>query len=280
MSAVAGEPSAPRDSATVLLLRDEPRGGVAVFMVKRHHKSGFMAGAYVFPGGTVDPTDHGWERVRGRTPEQAAALLGEDDAARALALHVAAIRETFEEAGVLLADAPRADLATARARLHAGEDFAAIAAELDLVLSLDQLAPWSRWVTPLVEPRRYDARFFLARAPREQTAAHDRIEVTEGEWLTPEGALARFEAGTISLPPPTLRTIEQLAALPRVEAAFEAAATRPAPAPVMPHFVQLGDQPTLTLPGDPEHPIAERRIEGPTRFVLADGRFRSVDRDR
>ncbi|MBX3275774.1 MAG: NUDIX hydrolase [Sandaracinaceae bacterium] len=274
---MAGEPAVPRDSATVLLLRDEPRGGVAVFMVKRHHKSGFMAGAYVFPGGTVDPTDLGWTRVRGRSPEAAAALLGEDDAARALALHVAAIRETFEEAGVLLAEASaHADLAAARARLHAGEDFAKIAAELELVLALDQLAPWSRWVTPLVEPRRYDARFFVARAPREQTAAHDRIEVTEGEWLTPEAALARFEAGSISLPPPTLRTIEQLAALASVDAAFEAAAARPAPAPVMPHFVQLGDQPTLTLPGDPEHPIGERRIEGPTRFVFADGRFRSA----
>ncbi len=268
----------PRDAATVLLLREERGGGFSVFMVKRHDKSGFMAGAYVFPGGTLDAADHGWTRVRGRSAAEAAAVLGEADGAFALALHVAAIRETFEEAGVLIADgADAADLAGARARLHGGADFAALAEEHGLVLRLDSIAPWSRWVTPELEPRRYDARFFLARAPREQEAAHDRIEVTAGEWLTPGAALARFEDGSISLPPPTLRTIEQLARCASVDDAFEVAARRGPPAPVQPHFVQLGDVPTLTLPGDPEHPIAERRIEGPTRFCLIGGRFRSTD---
>lgn len=274
---MTAEPSTPRDAATVLLLREETEGGFAVFMVKRHHKSGFMAGAYVFPGGTVDAADHGWSRVRGRAPAEAAALLGEEDGAVAIALHVAAIRETFEEAGVLIADgADAADLAGARAELHDGADFAALAEAHALVLRLDHIAPWSRWVTPFIESRRYDARFFLARAPREQEAEHDRIEVTAGEWLTPAAALARFEEGSIQLPPPTLRTIEQLASFASVDEAFAAAAARPAPLPVQPHFVQLGDVPTLTLPGDPEHPIAERRIEGSTRFQLVDGRFRSV----
>ncbi|MCA9606567.1 MAG: NUDIX hydrolase, partial [Myxococcales bacterium] len=157
------EPVTPRDAATVLLLREEPEGGFSVFMVKRHQKSGFMAGAYVFPGGTVDDADHGWTRVHGRAPDDAAALLGEDDGSLAIALHVAAIRETFEEAGVLIADgADDADLAAARASLHDGADFAALAEEHALTLRLDRIAPWSRWVTPFIESRRYDARFFLA----------------------------------------------------------------------------------------------------------------------
>jgi len=268
----------PRDAATVLLLREEEDAAFSVFMVKRHAKSGFMAGAYVFPGGTLDEADHGWRRVKGHTPRSAAAVLGEDDPARALALYVAAIRETFEEAGVLLATgAADADLTGARDRLNAGEDFSALADEYDLTLWLDALAAWSRWVTPTIERRRYDARFFLARAPRAQRAEHDRIEVTAGEWLRPAAALSRFEQGSIQLPPPTLRTIEQLSEVDSVDAAFARAAEMGPPPPVQPHFVQLGDVPTLTLPGDPEHPLDERRISGPTRFQLIDGRFRSTD---
>ncbi len=269
-------PAEPRDAATVILLR-EAAGGFEIFMVKRHAKSGFMAGAYVFPGGTLDDADHGWARVSGRDGVQAAALLGELDPVKSLALHVAAIRETFEEAGVLLADcATDVDLEEARTRLNDGADFRALAEEHGLTLRADLLTPWSRWVTPTIERRRYDARFFLARAPGEQRAAHDRIEVTEGAWLSAQGALDRFEAGTISLPPPTLRTLEQLRSLSSVDAAFASAAAAERPQPVQPHFVQL-EHPTLTLPGDPEHPLDERRIEGSTRFELIKGRFRSTN---
>lgn len=275
---MADAPVEPRDAATVLLLREEQDAPFSVFMVKRHAKSGFMAGAYVFPGGTLDEEDHGWSRVTGRTAEAAATELGEADPARALALYVAAIRETFEEAGVLLATgADGVDLASTRDRLNAGEDFGALADELDLTLRLDALAAWSRWVTPTIERRRYDARFFLARAPRAQRAEHDRIEVTAGEWLSPVAALSRFEDGSIQLPPPTLRTIEQLSELTSVDGAFARAAEMGPPPPVQPHFVQIGDVPTLTLPGDPEHPLDERRIDGSTRFALIDGRFRSTD---
>lgn len=280
------EPVEPRDAATVILVRDDPSSpgaspGFAVFMVRRHKKSGFMGGAHVFPGGTLDASDRAGgtlARVRGLEATAAGASLGEEDLDRALGLYVAAIRETFEEAGILLAEgAESIDLEATRARLHGGEDFAALALEHGLTLRADQLVPWSRWVTPLMERRRYDARFFLARAPHEQEAAHDRIEVTEGEWLRPAEALEKWERGAILLPPPTLRTLEELTAFESVDAAVEAARAKAPPKVVMPHFVQLEDTAALTLPGDPEHPVKERRIAGPTRFVLVDGAFRSRD---
>lgn len=275
-----GDAVVPRDSATVILLREE-EPGFSVFMVRRHAKSGFMAGAYVFPGGTLDAADRTpslLARVAGRAPDEAARVIAEDDGERALALHVAALRETFEEVGVLLADgADPATLEDARRRLNAGElSFEALVAELDVRLRADALTPLSRWVTPEVEPRRYDARFFLARAPREQRAMHDRVEVTAGEWLRPRDALERGARGEIQLPPPTLRTLECLLAFTTLEQALEDAASRPPPL-VRPVFCDLGTTWALALPGDPEHPEPERVIAGPTRFVLVDGAFRSVD---
>jgi 8-oxo-dGTP pyrophosphatase MutT (NUDIX family) len=269
----------PRDAATVVLLRDEAEG-FSVFMVRRHQKSGFMAGAYVFPGGTLDEADRDprlLAKTSGRSAEEAARVLGEEDAQRALGLHVAALRETFEEAGVLLADALGGiALAPLRERLHGGEAFSTLLEELGVSLRADALTPWARWITPAVERRRYDARFFIARAPESQEAAHDRIEVTAGEWLTPAGALARWEAGEIQLPPPTLRTLEQLRAYDTIDAVLTEARAR-TPRVVMPVFRQMGDVWALILPGDPEHPESERAIEGPTRFVLVDGVFRSMD---
>lgn len=270
----------PRDSATVILLREENRG-FSLFMVRRHSKSGFMAGAYVFPGGVLDEADRApslLARVRGRDASEAARLLGEDDAERALALHVAALRETFEEAGVLLAEgAEPAALDEARRKLLAEETtFETIATDLSLQLRADALTPVSRWITPVVEPRRYDARFFLAPTPRGQEAAHDRVEVTAGEWLRPAEALDRGARGEIQLFPPTLRTLECLAAFDSADAAIADAASRPPPL-VVPEYLDLGDGWALTMPGDPTHSVRERALPGPTRFVLIDGAFRSVD---
>lgn len=274
-------PVVPRDAATVILLREEEPRGFSVFMVRRHDKAGFMAGAYVFPGGTLDREDASLSllsRVVGRGSSDAARALGEDDGERALALHVAALRETFEEAGVLLADDVQPDtLDEARRRLLAKEiSFEALVEELGLELRGDALTPLSRWVTPEVEPRRYDARFFLALAPSAQRAAHDRIEVTAGAWLAPSEALARGARGEIQLPPPTLRTLEGLARFDRADEVIADAASR-APPLVDPVFRDFGTSWALTLPGDPEHPRRERVLEGPTRFVLIDGVFRSVD---
>jgi len=248
-----------------------------VFMVRRHGKSGFMAGAHVFPGGKLDDADGSdaiLDRCIGLTAEEAAARLGESDGRRALALHVAAIRETFEEAGVLIADgADAVELADARQKLHDGTfSFERFVIDADLQLRLSELQPQARWITPEVEPRRYDTHFFLARAPRKQDASHDAIETTAGEWLSPTVAIAKMDAGTIQLPPPTLRTLQVLEASTTVDAAFADAASRKPPT-IMPVFHDDDGTFVLALPGDPKHPVKERAFPGPTRLVLEGGRW-------
>lgn len=248
-------------------------------MVKRHTRSGFMGGSYVFPGGKLDEADADprlLAHVAGRTPAQAADALGEpEDPTRAVALYVAAVRETFEEAGVLLADVPAdAPLADMRRRLLEGAPFPSLVEELDARLRLDRVTPWARWVTPAVEPRRYDTRFFVAVAPPEQEAHHDRRETTEAAWLTPSDALERERRGAIQLPPPTMRSLEQLSAHASVEAVLDEAWSRRPPF-VDPVFLDRNGTWILALPGDPDHPTRERAVPGPTRFTLTDGRWHS-----
>ncbi len=274
-------PTPPKDAATVMLLRERAGGGFEIFMVRRHTKSGFMGGAYVFPGGKLDADDSSdavLDRVEGRTPLEAAQALGEgDDPRRAAGLFVAAVRETFEEAGVLLADTEAgADLAAARRRLEEGAPFGDVLAALSARLRLDRVVPWARWVTPAVEPRRYDTRFFLAVAPAEQEAAHDRRETTEAAWMAPTEALERECRGEIQLPPPTLRNLELLRELESVDSVLRLAAGRTPPY-VDPVFLDAGGVWVLALPGDPGHPTRERAVEGPTRFTLRDGRWISGD---
>lgn len=274
-------PREPRDAATVLLLRDAPGGGFEVFMVRRHEKSGFMGGAHVFPGGKLDVADCDERilaRVVGREAASAVAALGEAiDPQRALGLFVAAVRETFEEAGVLLADTPPGvDLGEARRRLDAGEPFAAVVESIDAKLRLDRLVPHSRWITPEVEPRRFDTRFFVAHAPPDQTATYDERETTEAEWLAPSVALERERASEILLPPPTMRTLELLSALGSARDVI-ADAERRAPPLVRPVFRDDDGTWMLVLPGDPEHPERTAVVAGPTRFVLVNGRFWSGD---
>jgi len=268
----------PRDAATVLVLRpgvgDDP---FEIFMVRRHGKSGFMAGAHVFPGGKLDDADASdalLERCVGLSAAEAAERLAEGDGRRALALHVAAIRETFEEAGVLLADGADAiELADARRKLHDGSfSFERFVIDADLQLRVGALRPQARWITPEVEPRRYDTRFFLAPAPRAQEATHDRIETTAGEWLSPASAIVKMNDGEIQLPPPTLRTLQVLATAADVDAAFADASSRKPPT-IMPTFHDDEGSFVLALPGDSKHPVSERAFPGPTRLVLEGGRW-------
>lgn len=273
-------PATPRDAATVVLLRDTP-AGFEVFLVRRHAKSGFMGGATVFPGGKLDDQDRDpriLSRVTGRSGEETGRVLNEPDAPeRALALFVAAIRETFEEAGVLLAEVSRIDaIAAERERMERGASFADVLEALDARLRLDWLVPLSRWVTPAVEPRRFDARFFLTRIPPGQTAARDARETTESHWLSPADALASDLADRILLPPPTLRTLENLSVHAAIDEALAAARARALPL-VRPVFVDDDSGPSLVLPGDPAHTETERVVPGTTRFVLENGRFRSRD---
>ncbi len=274
-------PATPRDAATLILLRDVEDAPFEVFLVRRHPKSSFMPSTYVFPGGKLDALDSEprlLARTRGRSLEGAAQALGEPaDAARATALYVAAIRETFEEAGVLLADfGVEADLSAARARLASGAPFVDVLSELDAYLRLDQLVPHARWVTPVAEARRFDSRFFFSLAPAGQLASHDEHETTAGAWLSPGAALAESLSGAIQLPPPTLRTLENLARHPSSSAVLREAAAR-LPAYVDPVLLLDGEQVTLLLPGDPGHETQVPAIAGPTRFVLEAGRWTSRD---
>jgi 8-oxo-dGTP pyrophosphatase MutT (NUDIX family) len=276
------EAAPTKDAATIIVLRDLGAQGFEVLFVKRAAGSQFMGGAYVFPGGKLDAADSAPSLIaaaRGRTASDAAAALNEsEDAAKSVALYIAAIRETFEEAGILFADLPiAADRDSLRMRLASGAPFAALMEEAGAALRLDALVPHARWVTPAAEPRRFDARFFLARAPADQRAQHDDHEATDSVWLTPQDALARAAKHEIQLPPPTLRTLELLSEFVSADEALKVSANRKPPY-VWPVFKDDEGVHTLLLPGDREHPEKARALDGPTRFILrADGRWESRD---
>ncbi len=272
----------PRAAATVILLRDRPLrddvGALEDFLVRRTKSAAFMGGAYVFPGGKVDSADSDpalVARLGEFTSEDARLALAEDlEPEAALACFVAAIRETFEESGVLFAKhAARFDLNDGRARLASGASFGALVDELDLSLEPRALIPFARWVTPSVERRRFDARFFVAVAPPDMSARHDDAETITSCWKTPHDAIAEHADKTIDLPPPTLRTLEELAHFERASDVLALARSRRPPL-VQPVFRDLGDGVwILALPGDPEHPEREACVPGPTRFTLRDGHF-------
>ena len=204
----------PRAAATVVLLRPGP-DGLEALLTHRPSTMAFAADMHVFPGGRVDAGDAD-PRLGARSvisEEAAAAGLGGDlEPPAALAAYVAAIRECFEESGVLLADVPRGvDLAVARERLlrDAGV-FAELADELDLRLRTDLLVPLSQWVTPPGLPRRFDARFFVAALPIGAVASLVGEEVVAHAWHTPRSALDAMAAGTLGLWAPTSTTLQQL----------------------------------------------------------------------
>ncbi|MCB9601403.1 MAG: NUDIX hydrolase [Sandaracinus sp.] len=266
------EPAVPRDAATVLLLR-EPSTGPEVFLVKRHGGSGFMAGAHVFPGGIVDPEDAAASfREDLGDPKTLVDALGETDVVSSIALYVAAIRETFEEAGVLLAEHDPAKREAMRARHAESDDFEGLVRDEGLRLRFDALVPQARWVTPTVEQRRYDARFFLAAVPADQEARHDAKETTESRWMRPADAIDAEGRGEIRLPPPTIRTLEHLATFDRVDAILADARSRRPPY-VAPVFHDRGGTWILALPGDPLHPESTPAFAGTTRYVLEGGRW-------
>jgi len=219
---VTAVPVEPSLAATVVLVRPA-RGGLEVLLTKRPASMAFAADMHVFPGGRVDPGDAD-PALQARSvvgPAAAADALGGDlEPVLALATHLAALRELFEEAGVLLAEiggrggataVPARSLGLARSALVGGEtSFGKIAAELDLRLRTDLLVPLSRWVTPPVLPRRFDARFFGAALPERARISFEGGEVVDHAWLAPAAALRAMGAGQISMWLPTTATLQQL----------------------------------------------------------------------
>lgn len=226
-----------RPAATVVVLRPSARGGVEVLLVKRNDRVAFMAGAYVFPGGRVDDAD------RAAVPD--ARFVHEPSRFQDLSpaeehgFRAAAVRELAEEASV--------------------------------VIGVDDLVPFAHWVTPEIEIRRYDTRFYLAVMPAGQEARHDEGEMTELAWLAPSEAIDQCRRGQIMLPPPTWTTLRQLERHRTVEDIVSWARQRSI-VRVEPGFVKAAGESILTLPGDPTFPTIEGwEVPEETRFVLKEG---------
>jgi len=253
-------PATPRPSATVLLVRDS-EDGPEVLLLRRHGRSGFAAGAWVFPGGVVDERDGELalvERMDGPTPMQWAERLGVSDPAQAVAFVLAAIREAFEETGILLArladDATnpggREGLEIARRALLAEVvDLRQVVVTRSLRIAADQLIYVAHWITPQPEPRRYDTRFFLARVGADAVCTPHEEEATESVWLTARGALHFFESGSLRMLPPTVHTLRRLAGFGSVGEIFTAMADAPVPA-IMPVMRVVPDGVTIELPDE------------------------------
>jgi 8-oxo-dGTP pyrophosphatase MutT (NUDIX family) len=236
-------PSTPRTSATILLLRDGP-AGLEVLMQQRHEEVGVFAGALAFPGGKVMPDDSS-PQVRARA--DGVETHSDDE----LAFAASAVRECFEECGVLLAretaDGPivSGDRAAAtfgdREALDAGElalgDFLE---NHDLRLALDLMTPWSHWITPVFVPRRFDTWFYLAAVPEGQTADAESNETVEMIWIRPQDALKAAEAGERSLYFATRLNVAELALFDNVDAAI-AHARQKTIAIAMPERVEMAD---------------------------------------
>lgn len=236
-------PPTPQPSAAVILL-DPQRGQgepFGVFLLRRRAQSSFMPGRFVFPGGRVEPGD-------GQDPRSPAAL------------QTCALRELWEEAGVILAkgregaapdwppDAARA--AARRALQEQGAPLDQVLAGLGLAPHPQALTPYARWITPLARPQRFDTQFYLALMPAGQEADSDQLETSEGLWRGPAQALMENQEGRVELAPPQVRILGELAACPSLKDLL----ARPAPTqPVLPVLWASGGQRLILLPGDPDY---------------------------
>jgi 8-oxo-dGTP pyrophosphatase MutT (NUDIX family) len=249
--------------------------GLELFCVERHKKSGFMGGAIVFPGGKLDARDldDAWTAIATATPKARVPIAPDDKTLRGLA--IAACRETLEEAAMLPVSGGRLahdELLALRSKVARGEEsLASFLSARGLKLDLAALRPFARWVTPVAETRRFDARFFLTVAGDDVRGAHDNHETTSSFWARPADVLARFDAGEIQVLPPTHRTIELLAKHGTTASAMAWAETTcldPICPKLVKHIDSKGETLALALPGDRDHEVREARVDGRSRFVL------------
>jgi 8-oxo-dGTP pyrophosphatase MutT (NUDIX family) len=284
--AAPGLPETARAAATVVLLRDST-AGPEVLLLRRNAQASNMAGVYVFPGGKLDADDATLDADTHLDQPHATlhANLNEPDthSATAAGLYVAALREALEECGLLLAEplggTSAVNATRARAMLREGQPFAQVLGALQLRLQTRQLAPWSRWVTPLAPTmgtRRFDTRFFVAQAPADQTALHDNEETTDSVWLAPRAALEQYRDGRIDLAPPQIMSLAHLARHPSVASVLDAA-RRQRPPLILPEPFDHDGVRVLCYPGDAMHPVRERALPGPTRLHYHARRFTPED---
>lgn len=248
-----------KPAATILLLRDQP--SFQVLMVKRHHQIDFASGALVFPGGKIHPGDAdeawaehaiGWERF--------------DPVQRAL--RIGAIRESFEEAGILLADhrdgerfAAASDLAVREAVDKGERAFIDVVRELGVRLRLDGLSAFARWITPAMLPKRFDTWFYAMHAPPEQTAACDGRETVDAEWIAPSEAIRLAETGERTIIFPTLMNLRLLAQAESAADSIARAEQRTLVA-VTPYVEQRDGSPFLVIPPDAGYGDVAEPLDG------------------
>jgi 8-oxo-dGTP pyrophosphatase MutT (NUDIX family) len=253
----------PRPAATVMTLRDRD-DGYEILMLRRNLNSDFVGGAYVFPGGGVDPAD------AGPAAQQLALGLNDVDASRRLALdsgglayYVACLRELFEEAGLLVAcnaagesvlfndDATIARMAAHRRDVNAGSlGFVAMMREEGLLLDLRGLEYIAHWVTPVGPPRRFDTRFFVALAPEGQTATHDAGETVADQWVRPKDALDAHTRGELDMIFPTIRNLEAVAGFSSSREVLDYARSRTEIPRIEPRIVTRDGKMAILLSGD------------------------------
>lgn len=232
----------PRMASAIMLLRDVPTGqGIEVFMVRRVIQSDFMPNVYVFPGGSVSQDDYAAETTEGvATPVASTQADPEGRTTAGKGLRAAAIRELFEEAGILLAycdgeilSIPEEQVAHFDSYRQAFQQRRGSLEEMaraeNLMLATDRLGYFAHWITPEGMPKRFDTHFFITTAPAEQQAAHDRLETSEGLWIAPTEALARFERDEFPLVFATIYQLRELAAFESVGAALFHSTTQRVP---------------------------------------------------
>ena len=278
-----------RHAATVILIRDRADNSYEIFFMRRSRNQSFMGGAYVFPGGALEANDCDASLLECFLPASPKGKGNGDghyfserlqdpglEASVAGGLHCAAIRETFEEAGVLLAvdssgrcpDFSDPEIQKRfsgyRQTLHGGEmTLKTLLVTERLHLAHELLLPHAHWITPDIESKRFNTRFFLARLPEGQIPIHDEAELTASAWMTPAAALAANASGQIKLMPPTLKTVHELQGFQTSEAVFLSAAERKL-LPMLPQFFKTEEGGVgLKLPFDPDYSLPDFKL--PTR---------------
>jgi 8-oxo-dGTP pyrophosphatase MutT (NUDIX family) len=260
-------PPTPRPASTVILLREQAPTRFEVFLLRRHQKSVFMAGNYVYPGGTVDKSDDNEELLSQCVNSSSKGMSGTGHPGADLpGYRIAAIRELFEEAGVLLVyradgtpfrpsnSSERDRLFEYRQKLNAGQiTLLEFALKENLLLALDRLYHYTHWITPEANPVRFDTRFFVACHPSGQEASPDLKETTDGIWIAPRPALEANIQGTVPLSPPTLKTLEDLARFPALEPLLDSLQGTERRPPVLPVSVTIAEETVLIYPWDPEY---------------------------
>ena len=250
------EPVEVRHAATVVVVRGAG-ADAEVLLLRRGDTAGFMAGMFVYPGGRLDPAD-----------------LDAADGDLDTAARWTALRECFEESGLLLATDQQGQPATpahAEALRASEAPFAEALQALNLRPGLNDLRPFARWVTPAVERRRFDTRFYLAPHPHGQDAAPDGFEMVEHRWRRPVDALQEYATSDMLLSPPTFYFLADLATQLAAGLPLHDWADAQPRHPVLPRL-ELTGSPRLLLPGAADYP-SEQPVSGPTRMILVDGRW-------